>query len=219
MNKNVLSSVNTRNLYQDCSDTTIDVWLSIMRTGDLKHLVKYGKAPKQEVLVAQMEKINTELNTLRKQGDALTNYDKVQYKRQLELRVLMCFQIYDMMTKRLQFGLLSAEHLEKYVARFKKLGFRINREKPLHEELEIIVAELQALQTTIRVLHIELYPDSDEEVTDEEKQIFQFHTMLLSFERILNIGTIDTSRTTLMRFAVIEQQVEMTIRQRNTNHN
>lgn len=203
----------TKHLYQDCEDTTLDIWLNIIKTGDLKLLVKKGMTPKKEILVAQMEKINQEFMSLRGENNTLTQFDKIQYKEQLELKVQLAVIVLGQLTKRSDLGLLSAAHLEKYVARFKKLGFRINRDNPLNEELSLIISELNALQTTIKVLHEELYPEVEEDTTAEEQKMFEFHSMLLSYSRILRIDDIDTKKTTLMKFVVIEKQVEQAMKQ------
>jgi len=195
-------------LYQDCNDTTLDVWLNIMRTKDLKHLVKKGSVPSQSVLESQMEKINAEFMSLRGQDSTITVFDKIQYREQLILKVNFCFQLVDRISQRSLQGLLTVETLEGFVEELKRWGFRINRDKPLLDELQNITNELKALQTTIDVLQEEIYPEQDETVSDEQKGALAFDKMLLSYQRILGIGKIEKKTTTLAEFVVIEQSVK-----------
>jgi hypothetical protein len=195
-------------LYQDCNDTTLDVWLNIMRTHDLKYLVKQGSIPSQEVLSAQMEKINSEFMALRGQNTTITIFDKIQYREQLILKVNFCFQLVDRISQRSTQGLLTVETLEGFVEELKRWGFRINREKPLIDELTNITNELKALQTTIDVLHEEIYPEKDEDASEEEKGVLAFEKMLLSYQRILGIGKIVKTETTLFEFCAIEDEVK-----------
>lgn len=195
-------------LYQDCNDTTLDVWLNIMRTKDLKHLVKKGSVPSQSVLESQMEKINAEFMSLRGQDSTITVFDKIQYREQLILKVNFCFQLVDRISQRSLQGLLTVETLEGFVEELKRWGFRINRDKPLLDELQNITNELKALQTTIDVLQEEIYPEQDETVSDEQKGALAFDKMLLSYQRILVIGKIEKKTTTLAEFVVIEQSVK-----------
>jgi hypothetical protein len=195
-------------LYQDCNDTTLDVWLNIMRTKDLKYLVLKGSIPSQSVLESQMEKINSEFMALRGQNTTITVFDKIQYREQLILKVNFCFQLVDRIAQRSTQGLLTVETLEGFVEELKRWGFRINRDKPLLDELQNITNELKALQTTIDVLQEEIYPEQDETVSDEQKGALAFDKMLLSYQRILGIGKIVKKETTLAEFVVIEQSVK-----------
>ena len=195
-------------LYQDCNDTTLEVYINIMKDKDLKHLVKSGKMPSQEVLTAQMEKINEEFMELRGENSTITNFDKIQYREQLILKVNFCFQLVDRISQRTTQGLLTKETIEGFVEELKRWGYRINRDKPLIEELEKITSDLKALQTTIDILSEEIYPEVEEETTDEEKRVLAFHSMLLSFQRILNIDKINIKTTSLLEFVAIENQVK-----------
>lgn len=195
-------------LYQDCNDTTLDVWLNIMITKDLKYLVKKGSIPSQTILETQMEKINTEFMSLRGQDSTITVFDKIQYREQLILKVNFCFQLVDRISQRSLQGLLTVETLEGFVEELKRWGFRINRDKPLIDELQNITNELKALQTTIEVLQEEIYPEQDENVSDEQKGALAFERMLLSYQRILGIGKIVKKETTLAEFAAMELDVK-----------
>ena len=195
-------------LYQDCNDTTLEVYINIMKDKDLKHLVKSGKMPSQEVLTAQMEKINEEFMELRGENSTITNFDKIQYREQLILKVNFCFQLVDRISQRTTQGLLTKETIEGFVEELKRWGYRINRDKPLIEELEKITSDLKALQTTIDILSEEIYPEVEEETTEEEKRVLAFHSMLLSFQRILNIDKINIKTTSLLEFVAIENQVK-----------
>lgn len=195
-------------LYQDCNDTTLSIWLNITRTKDLKYLVIKGAIPSQSVLETQMEKINSEFMALRGQNPTITIFDKIQYREQLILKVNFCFQLVDRLSQRSIQGLLTVETLDGFVGELKRWGFRINRDKPLFDELQNIVNELKALQTTIDVLHEEIYPEQKEDVTEEEKGVLAFEKMLLSYQRILGIGKIEKTTTTLAEFVVIEQSVK-----------
>ena len=195
-------------MYQDCNDTTLDIWLKIMRTQDLKHLVKKGSIPSQQVLMAQMEKINSEFMVLRGQNSTITVFDKIQYREQLILKVNFASQLVDRISQRSTQGLLTVETLEGFVEELKRWGFRINRDKPLIDELTKIVNELKALQTTIDILQEEIYPEQDETSSDEEKSALAFESMLLSYQRILGIDKITKQNTTLAEFAAIEVQVK-----------
>lgn len=195
-------------MYQDCNDTTLDIWLKIMRTQDLKHLVKKGSIPSQQVLMAQMEKINSEFMVLRGQNSTITVFDKIQYREQLILKVNFASQLVDRISQRSTQGLLTVETLEGFVEELKRWGFRINRDKPLIDELTKIVNELKALQTTIDILQEEIYPEQDETSSDDEKSALAFESMLLSYQRILGIDKITKQNTTLAEFAAIEVQVK-----------
>jgi len=203
-------------LYQDCSDTTLEVYINIMKDKDLKHLVKSGKMPSQEVLSAQMEKINEEFMALRGENSTITNFDKIQYREQLILKVQFCFQLVDRIAQRTTQGLLTKETMEGFVGELKRWGFRINRDKPLIDELEKITSDLKALQTTIDILGEEIYPEVPEDATEEEKKILMFHSMLLSFQRILNIDKINTKTTTLLEFVAIENQVKQELERKKS---
>lgn len=203
-------------LYQDCSDTTLEVYINIMKDKDLKHLVKSGKMPSQEVLSAQMEKINEEFMTLRGENSTITNFDKIQYREQLILKVQFCFQLVDRIAQRTSQGLLTKETMEGFVGELNRWGFRINRDKPLIDELERITSDLKALQTTIDILGEEIYPEVPEDATDEEKKILMFHSMLLSFQRILNIDKINIKTTTLLEFVAIENQVKQELERKKS---
>lgn len=206
-------------LYHDCNDTTLDIWLNIMRTHDLKYLVKSGSIPKQEILIAQMEKINSEFMALRGQNSTITIFDKIQYREQLVLKVNFCFQLVDRISQRSMQGLLTVETLEGFVGELKRWGFRINRDKPLLDELQNITNELKALQTTIDILQEEIYPEQVEDASEEEKGTLAFEKMLLSYQRILGIGKIDKKTTTLAEFVVIEQSVKDEYERRKKSEN
>ncbi len=195
-------------LYHDCNDTTLDIWLNIMRTHDLKYLVKSGSIPKQEILIAQMEKINSEFMALRGQNTTITIFDKIQYREQLILKVNFCFQLVDRISQRSTQGLLTVEILEGFLGELKRWGFRVNRDKPIIDELTNITNELKALQTTIDILQEEIYPEKDDEATEEEKGVLAFERMLLSYQRILGINKIVKKETTLSEFAAMEVQVK-----------
>lgn len=203
-------------LYEDCSDTTLEVYLNIIKNNDLKYLVKSGSIPSNDILTSQMEKINEEFMSLRGEKSTLSDYDKIQYKEQLVLKVHCVSAIIDMLTQRMEIGLMSGEHIEKYVERFKQFGFRINRDKPLVEELNKIVNELNALQTTIEILHNEIYPEKQEDATEEEKKLLSFHSMLLMYQRILKIDKINIKTTTLLEFVALEIQVKEELKRKNT---
>jgi len=203
-------------LYQDCSDTTLEVYINIMKDKDLKHIVKSGKIPSQEVLSAQMEKINEEFMSLRGENSTITNFDKIQYREQLILKVQFCFQLVDRIAQRTTQGLLTKETMEGFVGELKRWGFRINRDKPLIDELEKITSDLKALQTTIDILGEEIYPEVPEDATEEEKKILMFHSMLLSFQRILKIDKINTKTTTLLEFVAIENQVKQELERKKS---
>jgi hypothetical protein len=126
----------------------------------------------------------------------------------LILKVNFCFQLVDRIAQRSTQGLLTVETLEGFVEELKRWGFRINRDKPLLDELQNITNELKALQTTIDVLQEEIYPEQDETVSDEQKGALAFDKMLLSYQRILGIGKIVKKETTLAEFVVIEQSVK-----------
>jgi hypothetical protein len=209
----------TRNktiLYEDCSDTTLDVYLNIIKHNDLKYLVKSGSIPSNEILTAKMEKINEEFMVLRGEKSTLSDYDKIQYKEQLVLKVHCVSTIINVLIQRMEVGLMSGEHIEKYVARFKQFGFRLNRDKPLVDELNKITNELNALQTTIEILHNEIYPEKKESETEEEKKLLSFHSMLLMYQRILKIDKIDIKTTTLLEFVALETQVKEEMKRKNT---
>jgi len=206
-------------LYHDCNDTTLDIWLNIMRTHDLKYLVKSGSIPKQEILIAQMEKINSEFMALRGQNTTITIFDKIQYREQLILKVNFCFQLVDRISQRSTQGLLTVEILEGFLGELKRWGFRINRDKPLIDELQNITNELKALQTTIDILQEEIYPEQVEDASEEEKGILAFEKMLLSYQRILGIGKIDKKTTTLAEFVAIEQSVKDEYERRKKSEN
>lgn len=201
-------------LYHDCNDTTLDIWLNIMRTHDLKYLVKSGSIPKQEILIAQMEKINSEFMALRGQNTTITIFDKIQYREQLILKVNFCYQLVDRISQRSSQGLLTAETLEGFLGELKRWGFRVNRDKPLIDELTNIVNELKALQTTIDVLQEEIYPEKEENASEEENKVLAFEKMLLSYQRILGIGKIVKTKTTLIEFCAIEDDVKKEIERR-----
>lgn len=201
-------------LYQDCNDTTLDVWLNIMRTQDLKYLVKKGSVPSQEVLSAQMEKINSEFMALRGQNTTITIFDKIQYREQLILKVNFCFQLVDRISQRSTQGLLTVEILEGFLGELKRWGFRVNRDKPIIDELTNITNELKALQTTIDVLQEEIYPEKEENASEEENKVLAFEKMLLSYQRILGIGKIVKTKTTLIEFCAIEDDVKKEIERR-----
>jgi len=203
-------------LYQDCSDTTLEVYINIMKDKDLKHLVKSGKMPSQEILSAQMEKINEEFMALRGENSTITNFDKIQYREQLILKVQFCFQLVDRIAQRTTQGLLTKETMEGFVGELKRWGFRINRDKPLIDELEKITSDLKALQTTIDILGEEIYPEVPEDATEEEKKILMFHSMLLSFQRILKIDKINIKTTTLLEFVAIENQVKQELERKKS---
>lgn len=206
-------------LYQDCNDTTLDIWLNIMRTKDLKYLVKKGSIPSKSILESQMEKINSEFMALRGQNSTITIFDKIQYREQLVLKVNFCFQLVDRISQRSMQGLLTVETLEGFVGELKRWGFRINRDKPLLDELQNITNELKALQTTIDILQEEIYPEQVEDASEEEKGILAFEKMLLSYQRILGIGKIDKKTTTLAEFVVIEQSVKDEYERRKKSEN
>lgn len=203
-------------LYEDCSDTTLDVYLNITKHNDLKYLVKSGSIPSNEILTAKMEKINEEFMVLRGEKSTLSDYDKIQYKEQLVLKVHCVSTIINVLIQRMEVGLMSGEHIEKYVARFKQFGFRLNRDKPLVDELNKITNELNALQTTIEILHNEIYPENKENETEEEKKLLSFHSMLLMYQRILKIDKIDIKTTTLVEFVALETQVKEEMKRKNT---
>lgn len=206
-------------LYQDCNDTTLDIWLNIMRTKDLKYLVKKGSIPSKSILESQMEKINSEFMDLRGQNSTITIFDKIQYREQLVLKVNFCFQLVDRISQRSIQGLLTVETLEGFVGELKRWGFRINRDKPLLDELQNITNELKALQTTIDILQEEIYPEQVEDASEEEKGTLAFEKMLLSYQRILGIGKIDKKTTTLAEFVVIEQSVKDEYERRKKSEN
>lgn len=201
-------------LYHDCNDTTLDIWLNIMRTHDLKYLVKSGSIPKQEILIAQMEKINSEFMALRGQNTTITIFDKIQYREQLILKVNFCFQLVDRISQRSTQGLLTVEILEGFLGELKRWGFRVNRDKPIIDELTNITNELKALQTTIDVLQEEIYPEKEENASEEENKVLAFEKMLLSYQRILGIGKIVKTKTTLIEFCAIEDDVKKEIERR-----
>jgi hypothetical protein len=213
-NKNKIS--NKTILYQDCSDTTLEVYLNIVKNNDLKYLVKSGSVPSNEILTSQMEKINEEFMSLRGEKSTITDFDKIQYKEQLVLKVHCVSIIIDVLTQRMNIGLMSGEHIEKYVERFAQFGFRVNRDKPLVDELNKIVNELNALQTTIEILHSEIYPEHKESETEEEKKALSFYSMLLMYQRILKIDKINIKTTTLIEFVALEAQVKEEIKRQNT---
>lgn len=199
-------------LYQDCNDTTIHIYKEVVIFGRYEALVKKGKAPEKAILVAQMEKINEEFMRLRGQSDTASEYDKITYKEFLEIKVEVCRILITNMKMRLDCGLMTAEKLEKYVGRLKKYGFRLNRDRPLEEELINVVNELKAIQTTIEVLHNEIYPVLDEIDTDMEKSALAFHSMLLTMQRILDIDKIDLKTTTLVELVTLEIAVNQKIK-------
>jgi len=115
--------------------------------------------------------------------------------------------------------LLTVETLEGFVGELKRWGFRINRDKPLIDELQNITNELKALQTTIDILQEEIYPEQVEDASEEEKGILAFEKMLLSYQRILGIGKIDKKTTTLAEFVAIEQSVKDEYERRKKSEN
>ena len=96
----------------------------------------------------------------------------------------------------------------------KRWGFRVNRDKPIIDELTNITNELKALQTTIDVLQEEIYPEKEENASEEENKVLAFEKMLLSYQRILGIGKIVKTKTTLIEFCAIEDDVKKEIERR-----
>lgn len=191
-----------------CQELNLFRYLQILQTKDLGNLIISGPRPEEAVLVEAMIKINEELISLRGDNNQKLRFDKITYMEDLKLKVYFCHSIVERIQMRVDVQALNKERLEKYISQLKSFGFRLNRDKPLIEELLIVVQELKGYQSTIDALHAEIYPDQKDEENESTKIVSEFYAMLLSYQRILKIDKINIKKTNLIEFVALEKAVQ-----------
>jgi hypothetical protein len=189
----------------------VNTWLDILRTNNLNLLVKSGIENDETKLSQAWDSINDEFNRLRSEKSTVTQYDKIQYRELIKLIILFGTSLINRLIERIDDKLIFKETFEMLIGELSSWGFRMNKEKPIYEEIEKVVAEIQALQTSFEILTEELFPDKsefEEDVeADQKQQLINVHKTLLLYENMLK-RTIDWDKKTLFDLVVIEQQVK-----------
>lgn len=191
-----------------CQDMNLLKYIEIIRNKDLSVLHVSGPKPSHDVLVDAMTKINEELIELRGDNQQKLRFDKITYMEQIKLKIFFCHSIVERLQQRVDLQVLNKELFEKYIEQLKVFGFRLNKDKPLYEELMNVIQELKGYQSTVDALHAEIYPEGEENELDGTKLVAQFYAMLLSYQRILNIDKINVKDTNLIEFVAIENAVK-----------
>ncbi len=210
LNKTKKNKVKTV-IVDNCQGVSLQKYIEILRTKDLNVLHVSGPKPKNEDLVEAMTKINEELIELRGDSQQKLRFDKITYMEQIKLKIYFCHSIIDRLQTRIEMKVLNKERFEKYIEQLRLFGFRLNKDKPLFEELMNVVQELKGYQSTVDALHAEIYPEEQENEQDSNKIVAQFYAMLLSYQRILSIDKIDIYKTNLIEFVTIENEVKRII--------
>lgn len=204
-------------LYKDCNELSIWNYIQIMATKDLKYLIKSGPSISNEKLASKMEQINKEFSELRGEETMVNKFDLLSYKEELNLQVHYGSIIVDRLYNRLTLNLIAKQTFDGLIAELENWGFYLDKETPLIEELENVRNEINALQTTIDSLQAEIYPEVEEKEMDENDNVsLNFHSILLTYQRILKIDRINPKKTSLLEFVAIEKQVKETIKKTKT---
>ena len=188
----------------------LDKYFKIIETKNLGLLVRSGSIPKIEVLENKFEEINKEFADLRGQENMTTKFDLISYKEELTLKVHFGAVLIDMLQTQVALNIIATKTFNDLISELKSWGFDVNEEIPLIDALLEIKNEIESLQTTIESLHYEIYPESENEAENEEKDkisMFSLYQMLLIYQRILKIDKINPKKTSLMEFAVMEKEV------------
>ena len=188
----------------------LDKYFKIIETKNLGLLVRSGSTPKIEVLENKFEEINKEFADLRGQENMTTKFDLISYKEELTLKVHFGAVLIDMLQTQVALNIIATKTFNDLISELKSWGFDVNEEIPLIDALLEIKNEIESLQTTIESLHYEIYPESENEAENEEKDkisMFSVYQMLLIYQRILKIDKINPKKTSLMEFAVMEKEV------------
>lgn len=195
-------------IIDSCQDMYLLKYIEILRNKDLSVLHVSGPKPTQEELVEAMTKINEELIELRGDNQQKLRFDKITYMEQIKLKIFFCHSIIERLQQRVEMQVLNKERFEKYIEQLKVFGFRLNKDKPLFDELMNVIQELKGYQSTVDALHAEIYPENEETELDGTKLVAQFYAMLLSYQRILKIDKINVKETNLIEFVAIENAVK-----------
>ena len=198
-------------IFHNVNTLIVNTWLDILRTNNLNLLVKSGIENDETKLSQAWDSINDEFNRLRSEKSTVTQYDKIQYRELLKLRIHFGTALINRLIERIDDKLIFKETFEMLIGELSSWGFRMNKDKPIHEEIEKVVAEIQALQTSFEILTEELFPDKsefEEDVeADQKQQLINVHKTLMLYENMLK-RTIDWDKKTLFDLVVIEQQVK-----------
>ena len=207
-------------LYKDCSELSIYNYIQILQNKDLKFLVKKGAKPKDSILENKLEEINKELAELRGEETMTNKFDLISYREELILKCHFGITLIDIIQTQVALKIIAQKTFNDLIAELESWGFEVNKEIPLIDALIEIKSEIDALQTTIESLTQEIYPESENELENEEKQsnsMFSLYEMLLIYQRILKIDKINPKKTSLLEFSVMEKQVKELSKKKQTN--
>lgn len=100
---------------------------------------------------------------------------------------------------------LGVEILESHIETLSRLKYKIDRNKPLFEQIESISTRMQGIKTRIEMLRPELETESQKEAESIESQ-------LITVSRILNLPyRIDQKATTVLEWIEMQKQcIEIT---------
>lgn len=197
-------------LFENCNDMMIWDYMQIVESNNLKYLVKSGKLPKKEILQKRMEEINKEFAELRGENNMIKLFDMISYKEELVMQVHFGAVLIDMLQTQVACKIIAPKTFEDLISELESWNFYVDREIPLEDALENIKSEIDALQLTIDAINEEMHPTQEMDEVDaaeSENKIFNFHSLLFIYQRILKIDKIKPKETTLVEFAVIEKQV------------
>lgn len=207
-------------LYKNCEELMIDKYFKILETKNFNLLVRSGPKPKLEILENKFEEINKEFSELRGQETMTNKFDLISYREELILKCDFGVVLIDMLQTQVALKIIATKTFDSLVSELESWGFEVNKEIPLIDALIQIKSEIDALQTTIESLTQEIYPESENEPENEEKQsnsIFSLYEMLLIYQRILKIDKINPKKTSLLEFAVMEKQVKELSKKKQPN--
>jgi len=207
-------------LRKNCSEVMLWNYIQMIETSDFSYLVKSGKKPSNEILIAKIEEINKEFADLRGEENMINKFDMISYREELILQCQFGATLLDMIQTQVTLNIISPKTFDGLISELESWGFYLDKEIPLIDALLSVKSEIEAYNTTIETLTAQLYPNQENESETDEKEgnaMFSFETMLLIYERILNKNKINPKKTSLVAFAAMEKQVKEIIRKRNTN--
>lgn len=206
-------------LYDNCNKLSVKRWIEILQTNNYHLLIKKGTVKDPQILLDVWEKINEEFSQLRNENDTIKQYDKIQYREIINLKLFFGTALINRIIERMDDQLIFKDTFEGLIAELSSWGFRMNKDKPIIDEIEKVKSELESFQTSYEILTEELFPEKkeEEEIDAKEKNVVKsIYQAILLYKSILKIE-IDINKTSLYELAIIEQQAKDMIEQ-SKNH-
>ncbi len=191
--------------YRSIHYLPVDNFVAISRTGDLRYLLKIED---YEYLPEIDEQENLELQSIWEHIEEEYYNEDTQRKIQAEVSIgksLLQLQTKYMLLNALLF---SVAHNPSYIKEIEDLGFKINSDKPLKDEVERINKESGQILTRIRIKQKEY------ERVQQKDKVIEFEELVDIIEKYKG-HQIDTSKITVKKWIAIKNNFLKYIKEEN----